>query len=442
MAKKSKIPQGVYNAHVHHMTHEGRGVADIDGKKVFIAGALPGEDVSFEYKYVRRRLSQGIVCEITNPSPSRVEPKCPHFHTCGGCAIQHMAPDAAFAFKQEVVLEQLAHFAKLKPEVLLPALKGPSFGYRTKARLGVRDVAKKGGVLVGFREKFSNRIAMMDSCEVLHPSIGKIIEPLKTMIAQLSICHQVPQVEVAVGDDASVMILRHLEPMSEQDITIASAFCKEYGLWLYLQPKGIDSVKKVYPNDGKEHLHYHLKSQGITIAFHPTDFTQVNVDINQQMIDAALEQLSIQPDEKVLDLFCGIGNFTLPLAQVAQTVVGVEGSDTAIERAKANAATNDLAGKTSFFVENLFADKYNQGWASQTFDKILLDPPRSGAEQVLPWIAKQPVSKVLYVSCNPATLARDSGILAGLGFKLKTLRVMDMFPHTAHVESMALFERG
>ncbi len=442
MARRSKIPQGVFPASIHNLTHEGRGIADIEGKKVFIAGALPGEDVTFEYRFVKRRLAQGQALEVLKASPNRSEPLCKHFDVCGGCAIQHLNPEAAFEFKKNVVLEQFEHFAKLKPELMLEPFLSPLWGYRKKARLGVRYVPKKGGMMVGFREKFSNRLAVMNSCEVLDPSVGQLIDPLKTLLNQVSIKEQIPQIEIAVGDTCTALVIRHLVPLEDKDSEVISAFCKEFGLSFYSQSKGVDSVIKIYPPDQNELLRYRLQDQEIDIDFHPLDFTQVNTHINEKMVAAAIQELDIQPNDKVLDLFCGIGNFTLPLAKKSKFVVGVEGSVTAIDRANHNKVLNQL-DHTQFYVNDLFKDDIDAPWINEHFDKILLDPPRSGALAMLPWLAKQKAKKIMYISCNPATLARDAGILVHeYGFTLKTLRVMDMFPHTSHVETMAVFERG
>ncbi len=437
--RRNKIPQGEFQATIHALSHEGRGIADIEGKKVFIRQALVGETVDFKYQYVRKQFAEGQALAIENPSKDRVEPVCPHTLTCGGCSLQHMDVSAQLAHKQASVVEMMKA-ANAMPNQILEPMVGPTEQYRTKARLGVRYVPKKGGALVGFREPFSSKVADIDSCEVLDPSVGKLLPQLKTLVSNLSIKAELPQIEVAIGEDQKAIIVRHLKPLEGDDLTQVSAFCKEYGLSLYSQSKGYDSVKKIYPEDGKFFLHYSLKEQGLKFAFHPLDFTQVNTHINQNMITKAIDLLELGDEDTVLDLFCGIGNFTLPLAQKAKHVVGVEGSDTAIERAQYNAKANGLEN-VEFYVDDLFQSDDKAEWANKTFEKVLLDPPRSGAANVLEDIKKLGAKTIVYVSCNPSTLARDAGVLVNeLGYTFESLQVMDMFPHTAHVESMALFK--
>lgn len=423
------------------LSHDGRGIGrDKNGKTVFIDGALPGEQVTYALKQKKRRFNVGSVIDVLQSSANRVTPKCDHFLTCGGCAQQHIEHMMQLDAKQNSLLEQLQHFGNVTPQNILDPITGPLWGYRTKARLGVRYVTKKDQVLVGFREKHSNYLAEINSCAVLHPKIATLLMPLREFIYTLDARQDIAQLEVAVGDNHLAIIVRNLQPLSHKDMQAWIEFAKMHKFDLYLQPKGPDSVHKVWPQEQCERLYYYLPTQELKFAFHPTDFTQVNVDINQQMVNQTLRLLDIKAEDKILDLYCGLGNFTLPMAQLAQHVTGVEGSEAMVERGYENAKLNNI-NNVDFFAADLSQDQSTQTWAKQQYDKVLLDPPRLGAEAVLPLLGKMQPNKILYVSCNPATLARDIGILVNNhGYKLTNAGIMDMFPHTLHVEAMALLE--
>jgi len=427
-------------AHVESLTHEGRGVAHIDGKTVFIDGALPGETVMIRLHNRKRQYDEASAIEVLEASPERVEPKCRHYEICGGCSLMHMAPEAQVRAKQAVLVEQFRHLAKLEIPEILPPLQAEVWGYRRKARLGVRYVPKKGKVLVGFRERRSGWLADLEQCEVLHPSVGTLLPALSELIFGLDARERIPQIEVAVSDDTTALVFRHLDDLSSADYEKLRGFGQEHGLQIHLQPKGPDTVHCIWPEAAPE-LAYRLPEFEVENVFLPTDFTQVNQGINLQMVHRAVAMLDPRPDERVLDLFCGLGNFTLPLARKAAAVVGVEGEAGLVERARDNARHNGMEN-VEYHVSNLTEDMLSAPWAVAGFDKVLLDPPRSGAFEVLPLVAKLGPGRIVYVSCNPATLARDAGELVHqLGYRLVSAGVMDMFPHTGHVESIAMFEK-
>ncbi len=442
--RRKRLPEGSFEARIESLSHDGRGVAHLDGKAVFIDGALPGERVEFVYTWRRRSHDEGRVVRVLEASPERVEPRCPHAGLCGGCSLQHMAPDAQIEAKQQTLLENFERLGRVVPERVIPPLQGPVWGYRRKARLGVRHVPKKGRVLVGFREKRDRRIADLSRCEVLDPAVGERIEALSALIGELSIIDAVPQIEVAVGDEDAALVFRVLAPPSEADRERLAAFGRETGLRILLQPGGPETVAPLWPETGPE-LTYRLPEAGdLAFRFLPTDFTQVNAAVNRAMVQQALSLLELESNARVLDLFCGLGNFTLPIARRAREVVGVEGEAGLVERARANAAHNGIDNVT-FHVANLMDETVLEQapWLRESFDRVLLDPPRSGAKEIVPRLGGLGAERILYVSCHPATLARDAGILVHeLGYRLEAAGVMDMFPHTAHVESMALFVRA
>ncbi|MEJ2693867.1 MAG: 23S rRNA (uracil(1939)-C(5))-methyltransferase RlmD, partial [Candidatus Thiodiazotropha sp.] len=360
---------------------------------------------------------------------------------CGGCSLQHQAHGAQIEAKQQAMLDALKHIGKLSPERVLPPLQGASFwGYRRKARLGVRHVPKKGGALVGFRERGSSRVADITRCHVLHPRVGELLPQLRALIDALSIRDQVPQIEMAMGDETCVLIFRLLQPASNEDLCLLAEFGSRHQVAVYLQEGGPETVKPL--NGAPAELAYELPGFDLKLQFLPNDFTQVNSDINRQMIQRAVELLQLQPQDRVLDLFCGLGNFTLPLARRAAEVTGVEGDAGLVARARDNAERNGLTN-TRFYTANLYESLEHEPWLGQRYNKILLDPPRSGAQEVLSQLPKLGAERIVYVSCYPGTLARDAGILTHeLGYRLLSAGVMDMFPHTAHVESIALFEKA
>jgi len=429
-------------ATVETFSHDMRGIARVGGKTVFIDNALPGEKVNFRYRSRRSKFDEGAALEILQPSPDRCEPRCPHVDLCGGCSVQHLRPGAQIEEKQKILLDQLARFGDIEVPEILPPLVAEPFGYRRKGRIGIRLVKKRPGkdLVFGFREKRSNDLTDIDECHVLHPAVAAQIPRLKQLLNDSDGRAHFSQLEVAVGDGAAALVLRHLEPMSGADISRWQSFAADSGIHLYLQPGDAASAHRIWPASGGEYLSYELPEFDLCLRFHPLDFAQVNFDINRQMVSRAVALLDPQPGERVLDLFCGLGNFTLPLARRAREVVGVEGEGALTRRGIDNAALNGLEN-VRFHAADLTRDIGAHPWAVGGFDKILLDPPRGGALELVRQLARFGAKRIVYVSCNPATLARDAGELASLGYRLATAGVMDMFPHTAHVESMALFER-
>lgn len=438
-SRKARLPSEPVHAGIESLSHDGRGVTRIDGKTTFIDGALPGESISFIYSGRCKKYDEGRVEEIFSPAAERVPARCAHFSLCGGCCLQHLAGDQQIAAKQQSLLDNLQRIGGVVPQALLAPLTGPLWGYRNKARLGVKFVRKKGRVLVGFREKRTPYLADIRRCEVLHPSVGERIETLAQLIQGLQARERIAQIEVAVGDNVTALVLRNLDPLSAPDQAALIGFARDTGLHLYLQPAGPDSVESLWPQNSR--LTYRLPRYDLEMVFLPTDFTQVNPHINQAMIDQALALLEPQADHRVLDLFCGLGNFTLPLARRAARVTGVEGDAALVQRARDNAAANGL-GNVDFHAVDLNEDVAGQRWMQTDYDRILLDPPRSGAANMMPQLAGTGAGRIVYVSCHPASLARDAAILVGEhGYRLAAAGVMDMFPHTAHVESIALFVR-
>lgn len=423
---------------------EARGVAHHDGKVVFVEGALPGERV--EARVVRQKPSfdTARLERILKPSAQRVAPPCPHFGVCGGCAMQHLEPAAQVAVKQRVLEDALSHIGKLHPARVLPPMHGPAYGYRYRARLSVRVVKKKGGVLVGFREKRGSYVADIKECRVLPPHVSDMLLPLRSLIASLSRPDRIPQIEVAVGDCSTVLLLRHMEALDAADISHLREFARERNINWWLQPKGPETVHPLERADAQQ-LFYALPEFGLRMPYRPTDFTQVNQAINQTLVSRALSLLDAQPNERVADLFCGLGNFTLPLATRAGHVVGVEGSAALTERALEAAQQHGLEGRIRYATLNLF--EVDVQWLRELgrFDRVLIDPPREGAEAVSRALAAlapaERPQRIVYVSCNPATLARDAGILVhDGGYRLQAAGVVNMFPHTGHVESIAVFD--
>lgn len=426
---------------IESLSHDGQGIANIDGKTCFVPQALPGEQVKAKIVLSKRRYNIAIVQEILKSNPSRVAAQCPHFGVCGGCQLQHMSQEDQIKLKQDTVTEQLEHFGGVTPQEWLAPLKTDPYGYRRKARIGARYVTKKEKLLLGFREQNGRYLADCDSCEVIYPDVAKLWQPLRELIAGLSIFKEVPQVEVAVGDDGVAFVLRHLVDMPEDDLKQCFDFAKQHNVQFYLQRKGPKTVHRIWPESGPERLSYTLAAQDLNFKFHPNDFTQVNAGINQQMVTQAIALLELSMEDKVLDLFCGLGNFTLPLAQKSKSVAGIEGGEEMVLRVKENADLNKLENITAFCAD-LSEDCSEAPWAQQAYDKILIDPPRCGAEAVIPLIAKLQPERIVYVSCNPATLARDAGLLKDQGYILQKAGVMDMFTHTQHTEAMALFTKG
>lgn len=445
---RNKLPSEAVTLEISGLSHEGRGIAHIEGKVAFVAGALPGEMVTANYVRNRSQFSELRTASVITPSPERVVPVCDYHSICGGCSLQHWDSTNQLDFKESVLLEHLQNTANLTKDsfTLLPQIKAPTEHYRRKARLAIRKVMKKGGMLVGFREKYSSFITDMNSCKVLAQEVADLIDPLREFIIELEANETIPQIEVAVGEDATgneenlqvALVIRHLKPLSEKDEQLIIEFAQSKNFDVYFQPAGVESVKKYWPEDANERLYYFLPEFDLKMAFHPMDFTQVNAKINREIVSRAISMLKLDAEDTVLDLFCGLGNFTLPIARNCRKVVGVEGSNEMVLRGAENASANNISN-AEFFVADLTKSVETQSWFDQSFSKVLLDPPRSGALEVIPHIAKLGARKIIYISCNPATLARDTAELIRLGYKLKSTGVMDMFPHTTHVESMAEF---
>ena len=430
------------SAEIESLNSEGDGVAHIEGKATFIHGALPGESVRFRYHNKRKRYDTGATVEILRASPDRVVPPCAYFGVCGGCGLQHYAAAPQLKAKEKVLLDTLAHIAKVTPAEISPPLTGPAWHYRRKARLGVRVVPKKGGVIVGFRERRSSFITPLAFCHVLDENIARLLPHLRELVGGLSCPNRVPQIEVAVGDNAKALIFRHLEAFTPADLAQLTAFGETHTVQMYLQPSDTASVHALWPASPPA-LEYALP-ENVTLRFAPTDFVQVNAELNRKMIARALELLAPTAQDRVLDLFCGLGNFTLPLARRAAQVLGIEGDAALVARAQANAQRNGIAN-AAFLTADLYDAAGLQALApslwAQPWDKLLLDPPRTGAMEVLTQLPATPPRRLLYISCYPGTLARDAEYLVHVrGYRLQTAGVMDMFPQTTHVESLALFE--
>jgi 23S rRNA (uracil1939-C5)-methyltransferase len=437
---------------IESLDMEGRGVGHLQnedgtqGKVIFVEGALPGERVSFQSFRRKPKWEAATLTALHSESSLRVKPKCTYFGTCGGCAMQHLEPSAQVAVKQRVLEDNLKHIGNVRPETMMRPIYGPTWGYRYRARLSVRNVVKKGGVLVGFHERKSSYIADMKTCEILPPHVSAMLVPLRELVASLSIFEQMPQIELAVGEDLTALVMRNMAPLTVEDQDKLRAFADQYHVQWWLQPKGPDTVYPFYPTDVQ--LHYVLPEFDVKMPFKPTDFTQVNHHINRVLVARALRLLDVQSQDRVADLFCGLGNFTLPLATQAREVVGIEGSNTLTERALENARVNGLESKTTFYSRNLFEATTEDFAALGKFERMLIDPPREGAIAVCQAIAglgeKQSDMKpkrIVYVSCNPSTLARDAGFLVHQGgYVLRQAGVVNMFPHTAHVESIAVFD--
>ena len=427
-----------FEARVVDLAHDGRGVAKLDGKTVFIDDALPGEKVRARLLRRRRSHDEARLEEVIEASVHRVEPRCRHFGICGGCSLQHMDAEGQLAAKEQHLFEALERIGRVSPETRLPALAGPVWAYRRRARLGARKVDKKGRVLVGFRERHAPYLADMDSCEILAGGVGDALGPLSGLIGSLSVARRIPQVEVAVGEDRRVLVFRVLDPLTADDALKLARFGDEHGFEVWLQTGGPDTVR---PLEGEPRpLHYRLPEFDVGIEFMPTDFVQVNAAMNEMAVARAVELLDASQGKRVLDLFSGLGNFSLALARRGARVVGVEGDPGLVSRARNNASNNGL--DVRYHVANLFEDCSDLPWARTGCDRLLLDPPRAGAEAACSGVDRLGPSRVVYVSCHPATLARDAGILVhDHGFTCTGAGVMDMFPHTTHVESIAVFDR-
>ena len=429
----------VQEAEIVDLAHDGRGVARVEGKAVFIEGALPGERVRFRVLKRRRHMDEAGLVDVLVASPDRVVPRCAHFGVCGGCSLQHLSAAAQLAAKERQLLENLQRIGNVRPERVLAPLRGPEWAYRRRARLGIKYVHKKGRVLAGFREREKPYIADIKRCEILLAPLANLPAELAALTETLAIREKIPQVEVAAGDGATALVFRVMEAPGAADLEKIAAFGVERGLQIFLQTGGLDTVRAL--RAGYAPLSYAVDGGSVAIEFGAVDFIQVNRDINASMVDAAMTLLRPEAGDAVLDLFCGLGNFTLPLARRARQVLGVEGDASLVSKALANAAHNGI-GNAQFAVENLFEPKTFGAWANGRYDLVLLDPPRAGAAELLTRMDQWYPRRVVYISCHPGSLARDAGILVtAQGFTLTAAGVMDMFPHTTHVESIAVFER-
>ena len=432
-------------AHIESVTHDGRGIAAIPGKKVFVAGALPGESVRFQRRKRRRNFDEAELLEVLDPSSARIEPRCAVYGICGGCSLQHTPDEAQRDIKQRALADNLERIGKLEPQHWLEPIyddsENGSWHYRRRARLAVKEVFGKGRVLVGFRERHAPYLTDMRRCEVLAIPVDGLIEALSGLIGKLSISKRLPQIEVAVADNAVALLLRVLDPPTDADREKLKSFSIEHGVRLLLQPGGLDSVTPFYPQPPLEPLSYALPDFDITINFEVSDFVQVNGRVNQKMVSEAIRLLEIGEDDRVLDLFCGIGNFSLPMAGSARHVLGVESETRLVERARANAVLNGI-DNCEFRCADLGKVDGSESWLRNGWDRVLLDPARAGAAAVASAMSRIGASRIVYVSCNPGTLARDAATLVGTaGYALEAAGIIDMFPHTGHVESLAVFQK-
>ncbi|OGT38725.1 MAG: hypothetical protein A3F11_03805 [Gammaproteobacteria bacterium RIFCSPHIGHO2_12_FULL_37_14] len=427
-------------AQISSFSHDGRGIALIQNKTTFIEGSLPGEIVS--YKMVRKHthFNEAKTIDVLHASQDRAIPPCHHFDLCGGCSLQHLSISTQLALKQQAVLDQLKHIGRVEPEVVMPPLSANTSGYRRKARLGVKFVIKKNKVLVGFREKASRYLADLDQCVILHPQVGEHLQELSQLIASLEMYQHIPQIEIAIGDTDVALVFRCLIPITLGDKEKLISFGKQYLFQIYLQPNLPAQIEKIWPENCPQRLSYTLPNQQIELLFHPLDFTQINLEANRLMVTKAIELLELNANDTVLDLFCGIGNFTLPIARYARHVTGVEGNQEMIDRAKQNALHNHIQN-TDFYVSNLEKPITTATWLNKQYDKILLDPPRVGAKEILMYCKQFSPKRLVYISCHSATLARDAEILSNqLGYRLTQIGIINMFPHTAHIETIAVFD--
>ena len=438
MARGRRQPE---TATINSVTHDGRGIADTSGKKVFVAGALSGEEVRFVRRKSRRNFDEAELLDVLTASPERVEARCAAFGRCGGCSLQHVSIQQQRAIKLQTLMDNLERIGHVAPGRWLDAVTGPEWHYRRRARLAVKDVSAKGRVLVGFRERHAPFITDMRRCEVLAAPVDGLIEPLSELIGNLSVRARLPQIEVAVAENATALVFRVLDPPTADDLDHLRCFGDEHGVRIYLQPGGVDSVSLLHPAGGQEPRFYTLPDFDVRIEFEPLDFVQVNGDINRAMVSLALELLEPGPEDRVLDLFCGIGNFSLPLARRSGEVLGIEGEASLVRRAADNAASNAL-DNVHFAQADLAAIDGSEGWLKEHWDRLLLDPARNGAAELVGQVRRIDPERIVYVSCHPGTLARDAGALVNeFGYTLAAAGIIDMFPHTAHVESIAVFEK-
>lgn len=438
-ARRRRLPAEPVSVEITDLADDGRGLGRIGDKVAFVHGALPGETVLARVTGRNRRYHEAVTEAVENRSPDRVEAACPWFGYCGGCALQHLDHFAQLRWKQSRLEENLRRIGRVTPDRWLEPVAADPWAYRRRARLSVRNVPGKGRVLVGFREIGGRYVAEIEDCRILHPAFGDRLMALSDLIGRLSIPSAIPQVELAAGDASAAIVLRHLEPLSDADRDRLASWAMETGIAVYLQSKGPDTVRRLAPADHR--LSYRLPEFGLQFEFDPRHFIQINGAVNRNLVALALELMDPRPDERILDLFCGLGNFTLPLATRAGQVFGVEGEPALVAAARANARRNGL-DNIRLFAADLAVPAPDPPWIDAGFEGVVIDPPRSGAAEILPLVAASGASRLVYVSCDPSTLARDAGCLVhDHGFRLSAAGIADMFPHTAHVESIALFER-
>ena len=451
-SRPSQLPRYIFK--VERLSHEGRGIAhyaegmdhpaEKQGKKVFIRYALPGETVEAQITHQAKKLEEADSLKlISEPNPNRIDPICPHFGVCGGCSMQHIQPDEQIRLKQDVLKSHFEHFAGIQPEQWLEPLRSTRLDYRHKARIGVRYLPNKDKLLMGFREAQSNRLTEIHTCKILDAELDQALPEIRKLLQSLKGKSDIGHIELAKGDQDIALLVRHINKLNQSDVNLLKQFALDRQWQLYLQPSTSSSVHRVDDPQAAMRLHYRLYDFDVEFGFNPTDFTQVNPTVNPQMVKLACDLLDVQPDQRILDLFCGLGNFSLPLARLVGSqgeVVAVEGSDEMVKRGTENALKNGITN-VKFYSQDLTKDFSQHSWANQGFDALLIDPPRAGAEEIMHYVPNFGAKKIVYVSCNPATLARDAGILVQHGYQLKQAGVMDMFTHTGHVESIALFER-
>ncbi len=437
--KKSRIPEGEFEARIEGLSHDFKGITRLNGKVHFIFGALPGELIRFKYLKVRSRFSEGIVTEVLEPSPYRATPFCPYFGSCGGCSLQHISPSHQLQLKEQMLLEQLQTFGGSAPYELLPPIDGPDRGYRRSARLGARFVQKKGGLLVGFRERYSHYIQEMESCPILRPEISGLIPRFRQILGRTSIPDEIPQIEVYAVENGVFCTIRHLSTFAQEDMELLRSLGRETGAYIFLQPKGPDSIHPL-ASTAPPTPYYELDTMSIKLHFAPGDFIQVNGVVNEKLIQCAIEFLGPSPDDTIFDFFCGIGNFTIPIAKCgAKEVVGIEVSEAMVKKAIQNSSLNCVQN-TRFFSLDLTTDVKEILQLGPRPQKVLLDPPRSGAKELVMCLGETLRPKtIVYVSCSTATFSRDAGLLTQMGYTLKKVRVVNMFPHTSHAETIGLF---
>jgi 23S rRNA (uracil1939-C5)-methyltransferase len=443
MARQRREPE---TATIDSVAHDGRGIAAVSGKKVFVAGALEGEEVRFIRRKRRRNFDEAELLEVLQASPARIEPRCAAFGTCGGCSLQHLSGEDQRTIKQQTLSDNLQRIGNISPAAWLSPLHNDngegSWNYRRRGRLAVKDVQAKGRVLVGFRERHAPYITNMHRCEVLAEPVDSLIDPLSDLIGKLTVRARLPQIEVAIADNAVSLVFRVLDLPTDEDKALFAAFGEAHNVQVFLQPGGLDSIEPLSPDANYEALYYRLDEFNVSIEFEGTDFVQVNGGVNARMVSRAIELLQPGPEDRVLDLYCGIGNFSLPLARHCGYVLGIEGEQRQVERGRANAARNGIEN-CDFLSADLSKIDGSESWLKEHWDRVLLDPARSGAMEVVKHMAALNPQRIVYISCHPGTLARDSGeLVQNHGFSLESAGIIDMFPHTAHVESIAVFDKN